>query len=91
MASTEVEHEHVDTGWTREPVDAPSARFGWHARPKRTYFIAGWFSVLFLLFMGFVGNHKGQVEVLWSIGIAACIAVFLIRGQFFNRDPKWLP
>ena len=23
--STEVEHEHVDTGWTREPADAPSA------------------------------------------------------------------
>ncbi|MBD0021016.1 DUF2631 domain-containing protein [Gordonia pseudamarae] len=91
MASTEVEHEPVDTGWVREPADAPSARFGWHANPKRLHFMLGWVSVFFLLFTAFVGNHKGQVEVLWSIGIAAAVAVLLIRGTFFNRDPKWLP
>lgn len=88
MASTEVEHDSVDTGWVREPADAPSARFGWHGRATKTFFIAGWFCVLALLGM-LIGNHTGKVEDIWLICIALALAFFLIKGMFFNRDSKW--
>ncbi|MGV9712368.1 DUF2631 domain-containing protein [Gordonia sp. NPDC003424] len=79
MASTEV--EPVDTGWVREPADAPSARFGWHGQARKSFLIAGWFFVAFLLLM-MIGNHRGHVEDIWLIATALVLAYFLIKASF---------
>ncbi|GAC68973.1 DUF2631 domain-containing protein [Gordonia soli] len=88
MASTEVEHhDEVDTGWVREPADAPSARFGWHGQGRKTFAIAGWFCVLALLGM-LIGNHIGHVEDLYLIGGAIVLAYFLLKNTLPKRG-KW--
>ncbi|GAB10934.1 hypothetical protein GOARA_063_01330 [Gordonia araii NBRC 100433] len=79
MASTEVDHPSVDTGWVREPVEAPSARFGWHGFGRKTGSIAGWFVVIALLGM-LIGNHTGKVEDIFLVATAAVIAFLLIRN-----------
>lgn len=87
MASTDVEHaETVDTGWVREPADAPSARFGWHGVATKTFYIAGWFVVV-ALFAMFIGNHIGHVEDLWLAGTAVVVAAFLLKGMLTKK--KW--
>ncbi|GAA1480450.1 DUF2631 domain-containing protein [Gordonia sinesedis] len=94
MASTEVktgehgavDHPTIDTGWRREPADAPSARFGWHGVATKTFYIAGWFSVFAVLAM-IIGNHEGRVEDLYLIGFAALMAYFLIKGMVTKK--KW--
>lgn len=85
MASTEV--EPVDTGWVREPADAPSARFGWHGQATKSFLIAGWICVIALLFMQ-IGNHRGHVEDIWLICIALILAYFLIKGMVGRRG-RW--
>ncbi|MFW0784671.1 DUF2631 domain-containing protein [Gordonia sp. CPCC 206044] len=85
MASTEV--EPVDTGWTHEPVDAPSARFGWHGQARKSFMIAGWFCVIALLCM-MIGNHIGHVEDIWLVVIAAFVAYFLVKGTIGKRG-RW--
>lgn len=87
MASTEVEHTAVDTGWVREPVNAPSARFGWHGQATKTFQIAGWFVVFSLLAM-LIGNHHGHVEDIWLIAIAAGLAFILIKNTIGRRG-RW--
>lgn len=86
MASTEVEHHAIDTGWRHEPADAPSARFGWHGVATKSMYIAGWFCVVVLLCM-MIGNQKGHVEDLYLIGFAVVLAIFLLRGMLTKR--KW--
>lgn len=87
MAGTEVEHKVVDTGWKREPADAPSARFGWHGNPRKTYYIAAGF-VIFALFGLMIGNHDGQVENLYLLGFAIMLVVLVVRASILNRN-KW--
>lgn len=95
MADTEIaqtdKHSHelevVDTGWQREPTDAPSARFGWHGESKTAMRVAGWISGLVLLAM-IIGNHKGHVEDLYLIGITALLWFVLIRDLVLSRG-KW--
>ncbi|MBT0568384.1 DUF2631 domain-containing protein [Williamsia sp. CHRR-6] len=95
MASSEVEHtkhgevahEPIDTGWAREPADAPSARFGWHGENKTTMRVAGWLAGVLLLAM-LIGNHKGRVEDLYLIGITAVLWFILIRDLVLSRG-KW--
>ncbi|WP_336791588.1 DUF2631 domain-containing protein [Gordonia malaquae] len=81
MASTEV--QAIDTGWVREPADAPSARFGWHGTAPRTYAIAAFVSGLICLAM-LKGNHIGHVEDIFLIGFA----VVLIGYAGFKMIPK---
>ena len=85
MASTEV--EPVDTGWVREPADAPSARFGWHGQATKSFMIAGWFCVFALLAM-FIGNHRGHVEDIWLAAFAVVLAYFLLKPVWANRG-RW--
>lgn len=82
MASTDV--EPVDTGWVREPADAPSARFGWHGQARKSFLVAGWFFVAFLLLM-MIGNHRGHVEDIWLAVSALILAYFLIKASFGSR------
>ena len=58
-------------------ADVPSAKLGWSELTPKTIQIAGWISVLFLLGYNF-GNHRGHVETIWLISIAALIAIGLI-------------
>ncbi len=81
------EHSQIDTGWTREPADAPSARFGWHGQARKSFMIVGWFFVAGLLLM-MIGNHKGRVEDVYLIGFAAVLAFFLIKNSFSART-RW--
>lgn len=81
MASTEV--EHIDTGWVREPADAPSARFGWNGTAPRTYAIAAFVSGLICLAM-LVGNHVGHVEDIYLI----IFAVGLIGFAGYKMIPR---
>ena len=85
MASTEV--EQIDTGWVREPADAPSARFGWHGQARKSFMIAGWFCVIALLAM-MIGNHTGHIEDLYLIGFAAVLAYFLLKPVWTSRG-RW--
>ncbi|MGZ8179954.1 DUF2631 domain-containing protein [Williamsia sp. SKLECPSW1] len=95
MADTEIaktdDHSHdlevADTGWRREPTDAPSARFGWHGESKTTMRVSGWISGLILLAM-IIGNHKGHVEDWWLVGFTAALWLVLIRDLVLSRG-KW--
>ncbi|WP_238419105.1 DUF2631 domain-containing protein [Gordonia sp. 'Campus'] len=97
MASTDVEHtvghgagghaEIVDTGWRREPADAPSARFGWHGAATKTFYGAAVFFAVFLVLM-IIGNHTGHIEDLYLIGFAVAVLVLCVRGWWMNRG-KW--
>lgn len=81
MASTEV--ETIDTGWVREPADAPSARFGWHGVARKSIAVAAVITGLILLAM-LKGNHIGHVEDIYLI----VIAVFLIGYAVFQMIPR---
>ncbi|MGB3303844.1 DUF2631 domain-containing protein [Gordonia sp. (in: high G+C Gram-positive bacteria)] len=81
MASTEV--ETIDTGWVREPADAPSARFGWHGVARKSIAIASFVTALILLAM-LKGNHEGHVEDIYLI----IIAVFLIGYTVYSMIPR---
>jgi len=82
VASTEVDHPTVDTGWVREPVEAPSARFGWHGFGRKTGAIAGWIVVIALLGMT-IGNHTGKIEDIFLVGIAIVVAFLLLRNTIW--------
>jgi len=88
VASTDVEHtEFIDTGWRREPADAPSARFGWHGVATKTFYGAAVFFAAFLLLM-MIGNHTGRVEDIYLVVFAVGILVLAIRGWWMSRG-KW--
>ncbi|GAB18527.1 hypothetical protein GOEFS_057_00030 [Gordonia effusa NBRC 100432] len=91
MAETAVQehdsHAPIDTGWKREPADAPSARFGWHGQGRKSFMAAGWFFVIALLAM-MIGNHHGKIEDLYLIGFAVVLAFFLIKNSLPSRR-RW--
>lgn len=92
MASTEVSHnnEHsgeIDTGWRREPADAPSARFGWHHQSRMTYILGAIGSILFLVGM-LKGNHIGHIEDIYLVGFALVILVAVVWKVLASRG-RW--
>ncbi|QKT07061.1 DUF2631 domain-containing protein [Gordonia sp. X0973] len=87
MASTEVDHAPVDTGWVREPADVPSARFGWSGFGRKSAGIAGWIVVIGLLGMT-IGNHQGKVEDIYLVVIAVVVAFLLLRNTLWPRRSK---
>jgi hypothetical protein len=82
VASTEVDHPTVDTGWVREPVAAPSARFGWHGFGRKSASLAGVLVIIALLGMT-IGNHEGHVEDFFLVGIAVIVAVLLLKNTIW--------
>ncbi|WP_459611543.1 DUF2631 domain-containing protein [Corynebacterium urogenitale] len=64
--------------------DVPSAAWGWSALSRRAVAIAGIGGGLFLLGMLF-GNHKGNVENIWLIGLAVIV---FIGTAFVTLQPK---
>ncbi|WP_018298043.1 DUF2631 domain-containing protein [Corynebacterium lubricantis] len=75
MAASHEKTYQVYNGVSEE--DVPSAKWGWSEFSPKTIQIAGWISVLFLLGFNF-GNHRGHVETIWLLTIAALIAIGLI-------------
>lgn len=70
-----------------DPRDEPSAEWGWHGSfPKATQAM-GWSIVLMMLAM-VIGNHVGNVENFWLIGIAATIAGMLV-ADVRRRRLSW--
>ncbi|MGV0626587.1 DUF2631 domain-containing protein [Mycolicibacter minnesotensis] len=83
MASTEVErHAEVD------PVEVPSAAWGWSAINYRTWHIVGFGIVGFLLLM-LRGNHIGHVEDYFLLGFAALTLIVVVR-DIIGRNRGWL-
>ncbi|RAV31583.1 DUF2631 domain-containing protein [Corynebacterium heidelbergense] len=66
--------QHYEVFDNVSEAEVPSARWGWSMLKKRGVIIAGLLGGLFLLAMLF-GNHKGNVENYWLIGLA--IVTFL--------------
>ncbi|MFT7838406.1 DUF2631 domain-containing protein [Saccharothrix sp. BKS2] len=69
-----------------DPHDEPSAEWGWHGTFPKGIKIAGWLSTLAVLSL-LIGNHKGQVENIWVVGIGAAMALGLIWLQVRGRTP----
>ncbi|MHA2789236.1 DUF2631 domain-containing protein [Corynebacterium sp. S7] len=75
MAASHEKTYEVYNGVSEE--DVPSSKWGWSELSPKTIQIAGWISVLFLLGYNF-GNHRGHVETIWLLSLAALIAIGLI-------------
>lgn len=82
MAGTEVERPGVD------PVEVPSAAWGWSAINYRTWHIVGFAIVGFLLLM-LRGNHIGHVEDYFVLGFAA-LTLFVVVRDIIGRNRGWL-
>ncbi|WP_067971902.1 DUF2631 domain-containing protein [Mycolicibacter icosiumassiliensis] len=83
MAGTELErHTGVD------PVEVPSAAWGWSAINYRTWHIVGFGIVGFLLLM-LRGNHIGHVEDYFLLGFAA-LTLFVVVRDIIGRNRGWL-
>lgn len=57
-----------------EPVTSPDQHSPGHIKAAR---IAGVLTIVALLLMT-IGNHKGAVEDIWLVGVAATIAALLL-------------
>lgn len=68
-----------------DPVDEPSAEWGWHGDFPRGKKIAGWVSVAIMLVM-LIGNHVGRTEDIWLIGLAVLMAAGLVYGSITARN-----
>ena len=83
MASTEVErHNGVD------PVEVPSAAWGWRRINYRTWYAVGFGIFAFLLLM-LRGNHVGHVEDYFLIGFAILVPGVIVRDMW-GRRRGWL-
>ena len=85
MASTEV--EVIDTGWKREPDDAPSARFGWYGTAPRATLVAVIVTAC-LLFLMTIGNHEGHTEDVYLVGIGVIILLWAVFASI-PRKGVW--
>ncbi|HET9143550.1 DUF2631 domain-containing protein [Actinophytocola sp.] len=81
MAGKELEKRPATTV---SPHDEPSAEWGWHGGFPRGTRIAGWFTAA-VMFLMLIGNHVGETENLWLIGIGVAIVVALIADLVRSR------
>lgn len=66
-------------------LDEPSVEWGWHQHSSKVGWVVGGFFVLFLLAM-LIGNHVGNVENLWLLGIAAVAAIWMVSSLRKGKD-----
>ena len=79
--------EHSDEHGAVRPYDPmaePSAEWGWHGTFPRAARLGGWAIAVILLLM-LIGNHRGRVEDLWLVGMAATVVIILVRDQMRRR------
>lgn len=70
-----------------DPDQEPSAAWGWHGGFPRAGPIAGWVTVI-ALFAMLIGNHQGQVEDAYLIGLGTLLAVMLIGSHLKARKAR---
>lgn len=70
-----------------DPMAEPSAEWGWHGTFPRLARLGGWAIAAILLFM-LIGNHRGRVEDVWLVGLAAIVVIVLVRDQM-RRRTSW--
>ena len=80
MASSELEKRPASV----DPQDEPSAEWGWHGTFPQATRIAGWLTAVVLLLM-LIGNHRGHIEDIYLIGVAALIVIALIWDRIRSR------
>jgi hypothetical protein len=68
----------VDKRPAVDPHDEPSVEWGWHGTFPKAIRIAGWFSAVALLLM-LHGNHHGNTENVWLVGLALLLIFGLLR------------
>ncbi|MBX6748312.1 MAG: DUF2631 domain-containing protein [Micromonosporaceae bacterium] len=76
------EVEHHEAGHD-EPVVAPD-----QLKPppfRRLTLFAALLTAVLLPLMAFVGNHQGNVEKVWLVGIAALIVIAIIADFFLRK------
>ncbi|MEV6611549.1 MULTISPECIES: DUF2631 domain-containing protein [unclassified Kutzneria] len=81
MASSELEKRPANAV---DPHDEPSAEWGWHGTFPKATRIAGWLTAIALLLM-LIGNHRGHIEDIYLIGVAAAIVLALIWDRIRSR------
>jgi hypothetical protein len=67
-----------------DPLDEPSAEWGWHGGFPRGTRIMGWFTAA-VMFLMLIGNHRGHTEDLWLIGIGLSIVAALVIDRVRAR------
>lgn len=67
-----------------DPSTEPSAAWGWHGSFPRSARVGGWATAAVLLLM-LIGNHRGRVEDLWLIGLAAVVVGMLVVDLMRSR------
>ena len=84
MANSELEKAPSKTV---DPRDEPSAEWGWHGGFPRGTRIAGWL-VAAAMFLMLIGNHEGNTENVWLIGIGTGLIV-LLAIDHVRRRTAW--
>jgi hypothetical protein len=80
VASSELEKRPASV----DPQDEPSAEWGWHGTFPKATRVAGWLTAVVLLLM-LIGNHRGHIEDIYLIGVAALIVIALIWDRIRSR------
>ena len=79
---------HLPAQDTRHPIERERPEdWGWHHEWKRSTPIIGWVMTIAMVLLVF-GNHQGNIENLWLLGLAALMAFALIR-MHINRRNAW--
>ncbi|MDQ3734465.1 MAG: DUF2631 domain-containing protein [Actinomycetota bacterium] len=87
-ATAEPGHDPAPTsfdGYVLVPHERPED-WGWHQEFKVIPRVLGWLTVVSLVLMVLFGNHTGDVENLWTLGIAGLIVAILIRDAVRRRN-----
>lgn len=99
MARTrKADHDLVHHG-SAHPAKAPAQEvaladddpriWGWHHGGDGTTSRKAGIAVVVILLLMILGNHTGQVEDLWLIGIAALLLIMLVVSMGNRRKSTW--
>ncbi|AEF40038.1 DUF2631 domain-containing protein [Hoyosella subflava] len=85
---------NVDPGLERaiarsnvNPADEPSVGWGWHGEAPKAFQIVGWLFTI-LVFAYLIGNHDGNVENMWIIGVGLALVFLLVRYNISTRKER---
>ncbi|NIJ13568.1 hypothetical protein FHU38_003912 [Saccharomonospora amisosensis] len=72
------------TGTDVDTRDEPSVEWGWHGTFPKAARAGGWFTA-FVLFMMLIGNHEGQTENIWLVGLGSALVLGLLYDMARRR------
>jgi hypothetical protein len=61
--------------------------WGWHHEWRRSAPVIGWVMTISMALLVF-GNHQGNTETWWLLGLAAAMAALLVRDRI-KRKNAW--